>query len=211
MKWQVKYALKNLNDSRLTANHVDGEVIDIAVSKQPNVLAVISEERRITTALAEQTIKDNPRIDFICGYRKECLWEGGAIELLQRNNIGWGNFGTLHSAALEGNANIAEHKIFAFASRLIGQYGIVESAVREYDRVFKLTLRNGKQLRIGMIPDYEPTSDNVRDFWKTFGPVDIAWNINPNGEPTQASKATGNELGCKVVKTEGMKELLQSW
>lgn len=69
-----------------------------------------------------------------------------------------------------------------------------------------------------MIPDYELTADNIRSFWADnirsfwaeFGPVDIAWNINSNGEPSTTAKGAGDELGCKVLKNKGMKAYLPS-
>ncbi len=213
MKWQIRYALENINKKqfgRSVAEYVDGDVIKITTEQQPDVLAAISEELAITKDSAEAYLTDNPRIDFICGYRKECVWHGEAIAFLQSKNVGWGNFGTLCSAANTGTANTAEHKVYKFAARLIHQYGIVKNVHRELDRVFCVTLKNGRQVRIGMIPDYEPTADNVRSFWAAFGPVDIAWNINPNGEPSTAANGAGDELGCKVLKNEGMKAYLQS-
>ncbi|EIA0834879.1 hypothetical protein ACN5YO_001942 [Vibrio parahaemolyticus] len=61
-----------------------------------------------------------------------------------------------------------------------------------------------------MIPDYELTADNIRSFWAEFGPVDIAWNINSNGEPSTTAKGAGDELGCKVLKNKGVKAYLPS-
>lgn len=212
MKWQIKYALQNLNDGtgRSKAEHLGGEVIKIITRGKPEVIAAVSDAMTINQEVAEHYVKETPSIDFLCGFRKECVWEGDAITFLQANSIGWGNSGTLSSAAMDGNANIAEHKIFSFAARLIHQYGIVASANREYDRVFQVKLKNGREIRIGMIPDYEPTADNVRSLWERFGPVDIAWNINPNGTPSKGSQAAGEELGCKVLKTEGLKSFMQS-
>ncbi|EOV9410054.1 TPA: hypothetical protein NKB34_004520 [Vibrio parahaemolyticus] len=212
MKWQVNYALKNFNDSsdRTRAEYVEKELIKIEVEEQPDVLALISDAHRIDKSLAEQYVRDNPDIDFICGYRKSCVWEGEAIYFLEEHKIGWGNFGTLHSAARQGNANFAEHKVFLFAARLIHQYGVVQHVKREFDRVFRVTLKSGREVRIGLIPDYEPTADNVRSLWEQFGPLDIAWNFNPNGEPTSAAKAAGDELGCKVLMTADIKEYLQT-
>jgi len=213
MKWQVKYALENLNKDvvgRCTAECVQNDVIKIVIKEQPDVLAAISDAYTISKEIANQYVQENPNIDFLCGYRKECVWDGEAISYLQKNNIGWGNFGTLHSAALNGNANVAEQKIFAFANRLIRQYGIVDKVDREFDRVFQVTLKNRHTIRIGLIPDYEPTSDNVRSLWKTFGPVHIAWNINPSGNPCATALEAGEDLGCKVLKTEGMKSYLQT-
>ena len=86
----------------------------------------------------------------------------------------------------------------------------MESVHREFDRVFYVTLKKGRQVRIGMIPDYELTADNIWSFWAEFGPVDIAWNINSNGEPSTTAKGTWEELGCKVLKNKGMKAYLQS-
>jgi hypothetical protein len=213
MKWQVRYALENINnenDGRSTAEHVQNDFIKIIVIEKPDVLAVILDNYTISKDIAEEYVKENPNIDFLCGYRKECIWEGSAISYLRRNNIGWGSFGTLHSAALDGNANLAEHKVYTFATRLIHQYGIVNRVEREFDRVFQITLRNGTTVRIGLIPDYEPTADNVRTLWEMFGPVDIAWNINPSGSPCAAALKTGEDLGCKVLKTEEMKNYLQT-
>jgi hypothetical protein len=212
MKWQVKYALENINNGneRCTAEYIQNDVIKITTREKPDVFAAISDENRISKDIAIHYFQENPNIDFLCGYRKECVWEGEAISYLQEKNVGWGNFGTLNSAAYDGDANFAEHKVYAFASRLIRQYGIVDKVDREFDRVFQVTLKNGHKIRIGLIPDYEPTSDNIRNLWKVFGPVDIAWNINPNGRPCATALRTGEELECKVLKTEGMKSYLQT-
>lgn len=212
MNWQVKYALENINKNpnRSTAEYVEKDLIRITTAEQPDVLAAISGAYTINKELTEQYVAEYPSIDFVCGYRKECVWEGEAISFLEENNIGWGNLGTLCSGAQDGNANFAEHKVYAFAARLIHQYGIVDSVVREFDRIFKVTLKGGREVRIGLIPDYEPTADNVRSLWEKFGPVDIAWNINPSGEPSTAAQQAGEELGCNVLKTQGMKAFLHS-
>jgi len=63
-------------------------------------------------------------------------------------------------------------------------------------------------LRIGMIMEYEPTADVIRTFWDNFGPIDIAWNINPNGYPTQNAIAAADELGCRVMKWGELRKLL---
>ena len=213
MNWQVKYALENINEqafSRLSAEYVDGDVVKIIARDQPDVLAAISGAFIITKAIAEEYIQETPIIDFLCSYRKECVWEGEAITFLRNRNIGWGNLGTLCSASIDGQANTAEHKVYKFAARLIHQYGVVDSVEREFDRIFIVTLKNGRKIRIGMIPDYEPTADNIRSLWSDFGPVGIAWNINPNGEPSLTARQVGEELGCKVLKNEGMKAYLQS-
>lgn len=212
MKWQVKYALANLNDGHgpSKAEYVQDDTIKIITIDRPDVLAVISDAQTISEDVAKRYAQENPGIDFLCGYRKECVWEGEAISYLQENHIGWGNFGTLCSAAQEGNANTAEHKVFFFAARLIRQYGVVATVVREFDRIFQVTLKNGREIRVGMIPDYEPTADNIRSLWERFGPMDIVWNINPNGSPCANALATGEELECEVLKTEGMKSYLQT-
>ena len=214
MKWQVGYALSNLNKkelgNRISAEHINGDVIKVIAQEKPCVFAAISDAYTINKAIAEQYVKSNLKVDFICGYRKECVWEGETIIYLEECNVGWGNFATLCSAVIEGNANFATHKTYSFASRLIHQYGVVVRADREYDRIFKVTLRSGRSIRIGMIPDYEPTSDNVRSLWEQFGAVDIAWNINPNGAPSTSAIAAGKELGCKVLKTNGLKDYMTS-
>ena len=212
MKWQINYALQALNDGlgRSEAEHLSGEIIKISTQGKPDVIAAISDTITINKEIVEHYAQLTPNIDFLCGYRKECVWEGDAITLLEANCIGWGNYGTLSSAVTSGNANIAEHKTFSFAARLIHQYGIVKSAKREYDRVFRVKLKSGREFRVGMIEAYEPTADNVRSLWQRFGPVDIAWNINPNGTPSKSSQRAGEELGCKVLKTEGLKAYMQS-
>ncbi|NSY32260.1 hypothetical protein DS891_01380 [Pseudoalteromonas sp. JC28] len=212
MKWQVKYTLENLNreNEKVCAKHVENDVVEIIADGKPDVLAAIYGGYRVSEDVATEYVRLNPNIDFLCGYRKQCVWEGAAIAYLKERNIGWGNLGTLGSAILDGNANFAEHKVYAFAARLIHQYGIVDNAEREFDRIFLVTLKGGQTLRIGLIPDYEPTADNIRGLWDEFGPVDIAWNINPNGDPCANAITTGKELGCAVLKTEGMKQYLQS-
>ena len=104
VRWQIKYALKNLAPpGRSTAEHVEGELIKVATQKKPDVLAAISPDETIDMATAIRYREQFPELDFLCGYRASCVWEGSAIRYLEENSVGWGSFGTLRSAALEGN------------------------------------------------------------------------------------------------------------
>lgn len=211
MNWQVKRALTYISEQpRLGAELLDGDLIRIEVEDQPDVRAVISAASEIDVVTAASYRDKHPEMDFLCGYRKTCVWPGDTIEFLQRAGIGWGSAGTLTSAALEGEANTASHKTYFFADRLIRQYGRVQKVSREYDRIYRITLRTGTVLRIGMIAEYEPCVDAVRTLWGDFGPVDIMWNINPNGSPSPEAIDAGTELGCEVVQWEGLKELLRA-
>lgn len=211
MSWQVNYALANIGEqAQLTAEHVEGELIRIGAQDQPDVLAVISAAHEICAATAASYREKYPRMDFLCGYRKSCVWHGEAIEFLEGSSVGWGNFGTLTSAALDGNANTAPHKTYLFSDRLLRQYGRVQEVKREYHCVYRVTLRSGTVLRIGMIADYEPTANAVRSLWDDFGRVDIVWNINPNGSPSPEAMEAGNELGCDVLKWEELRERLRT-
>lgn len=210
MNWQVKYALANIpKQTRSTAEHVEGELIKVVTQDQPDVLAAISAAETIGASTAASYMEKYPGLDFLCGYRANCVWEGDAIRYLEERNIGWGNFGTLCSAAMDGDANTASHKMYKFSDRLLRQYGRVENVDREFDRVYRVTLKGGTTLRIGMIGDYEPTADAVRSLWNQFGPVDIVWNINPNGNPSPEAVDAGAELGCKVMKWDVLKDHLK--
>jgi hypothetical protein len=211
MKWQVNYAIKSIQESSRNASvqHIRDEAIQICIPSQPNVVAVISAANIISTEIAAQYRAEYPELDFLCGYRKECVWEGGAIDSLEGYAVGWGNIGTLISAIPTGSANSASHKNYFFAHRLIKQSRTVKCLVREFDRVVTVTIANGHAYRIGMIMEYEPTADVIRTFWERFGAIDIAWNINPNGNPTQKAIEAGQELGCKVLKWDELRVLLK--
>lgn len=134
MNWQVQYMLASITrQSRLTAEHVSGELIRIVAQDQPTVLAVISAADEIDAATAARYRGIYQEIDFLCGYRKTCVWHGEAIEYLREADVGWGSAGTLISAALEGEAKIASHKTYFFADRLLRQFGRVQEVSREYD------------------------------------------------------------------------------
>jgi hypothetical protein len=211
VNWQVTRALAYIAEQpRLSAQHVVGELIRIEVEDQPDVLAVISAANEIDAATATSYREKHSEMDFLCGYRKTCVWPGDTIEYLQGAGVGWGSAGTLISAAYDGEANTASHKTYFFSDRLLRQYGRVQELSREYDRIYRITLRTGTVLRIGMIADYEPNADAVRSLWDKFGPVDIVWNINPNGDPSPEAIDVGTELGCKVVKWEELKERLRT-
>jgi hypothetical protein len=211
VKWQVKYALAYISEEALlTAVHVDGDLIRIVAQNQPDVFAVISDAQSISLATAESYLQKHPEMDFLCGYRKTCFWHGEAIAFLERSNLGWGSAGTLTSALLDGNANTASHKTYAFADRLLRQYGRVREVNREYDRIYQVTLQTGTILRIGMIADYEPTADAVRTLWDNFGPVEIVWNVNPNGSPSPEAIQACIELGCEVMKWESLRGRLKT-
>ncbi len=209
MNWQVRYAIANFSKGmRSTAEHVGGDVIRIMTHDRPDVLAAITDVETVNRETAAQYREQTEGLDFLCGYRKECVWEGEAIRHLEDNRIGWGSFGTLSSAVLDGNANTATHKTYKFSDRLLRQYGRVVRVDREFDRVHRVTLRSGAEFRIGMIAAYEPTADEVRSLWERFGAVDIAWNINPNGTPQPEAVAAARELGCEVMKWDELKDHL---
>lgn len=211
MNWQVKYALEYLHKNlKITgsAEHVADDAIRISIHGRPDTLAIISASYEINFEIARQYHENFPNIDFLCGYRKECVWTGEAINYLSDAKIGWGNAGTLHSALSDNNVNIASHRDYFFSYRLITQMGAVRSIDREFDRVFNIDLANGRKLRVGMLLEYEPTADAVRSFWERFGPVDVMWSINPNGDPTNNALTAGRELGCEVVKWPEFKKLI---
>jgi len=207
VKWQVRYALENFSASGdQIAELVEGDIIRVVTKNRPNVLAAISPDETINLEIAIHVKEQFPKLDFLCGYRSDCIWEGGAIRYLEENRVGWGSFGTLCSAALDGNASTASHKTYKFSDRLIRQYGRVASVDREFDRIHRVSLKDGRTIRIGMIAEYEPTADAVRSLWERFGPVDIVWNINPNGNPTATAVDAGRELGCEVMKWVDLKD-----
>lgn len=212
MNWQVNYALENIRKDHgaASAQHVRDDAIRIAMPDRPDAVAVISAGYTINAELAMQYHSDFPEMNFLCGYRKECAWEGGAIIYLESNCIGWGSAGTLGSAIHRGDIKTAAHKDYFFSYRLIRQIRFVTNLVREFDRVFTMRLANGRSVRVGMIMEYEPTADAIRTFWDRFGPIDVAWNINPSGHPTQNAIEAGRGLGCEVVKWEELREILQS-
>lgn len=212
MNWQVNYAIENISQGlrNVTVEHVRDDAIRIVMPSKPDVIAVISAAYKIGIIEVVRYHEDFPNMDFLCGYRKLCIWEGEAIKYVEGKKIGWGSSGTLISAILKDEVNTAAHKDFYFAYRLIEQNRFITELDREFDRVFRVTLTNGNTLRVGMIMEYEPTADAIRTFWETFGPVDIAWNINPNGNPTQNAIEAGKDLGCMVVKWDELKELLRN-
>lgn len=212
MNWQVNYALKNIweNHGAASARHVRDDAISITIPDRPPVIAIISAAYVINAELAMQYHSDFSDIDFLCGYRKECVWEGEAIRYLESNTIGWGSAGTLGSAIPAGDVKTSAHKDYFFSYRLIRQIRSVTNLEREFDRVFRMTLHGGRTVRVGMIMEYEPTADAIRTFWDRFGPIDIAWNINPNGRPTQNALEAGRSLGCEVMKWEELGALLRN-
>lgn len=212
MNWQVNYALKNILAAHrvASAQHIRDDAIRITMPDRADIVAVISAAYTINVELAMRYHGDFPDMDFLCGYRKECVWEGGAIRYFESNTVGWGSAGTLGSAINTGDVNTAAHKDYFFSYRLIRQIRSVTSLDREFDRVFTMTLACGRTLRVGMIMEYEPTADAVRTFWDRFGPIDIAWNINPNGRPTQNAIEAGRYLGCEVMKWDELRVLLQN-
>lgn len=212
MSWQVNYALKSIleNYKPALAQHLREDAIRITIPGRVDVVAIVSAAYTVTADLAMQYHAEFPNMDFLCGYRKECVWEGEAIKYLENNTVGWGTFGTLGSALFSGGVKTASHKDYFFSYRLIRQLRSVKNLDREFDRIFTMTLASGRIFRVGMMMEYEPTADAVRTLWDRFGRIDIAWNINPNGNPTLSAIEAGRALGCEVMKWDELKELLRN-
>ncbi|MBN9983797.1 hypothetical protein [Rhizobium laguerreae] len=211
MSWQVAYALKSILETPCVtaAENLRGDAIKITAQSRPDTIAVISDANFIDVALARGYHQQYPEMDFLCGYRKGAVWDGAAIKYLEGHKIGWGNGGTLTSAVRADDVKAAGHKEFFFSDRLIRQLRSVTFIEREFDRIHSVTLADGRKLRIGMVMEYEPTAEAVRNLWDRFGAVDVVWNINPNGKPTQKAIEAGEELGCKVMKWDELKALLK--
>jgi hypothetical protein len=211
VSWQVNYALENIRKIHGTesAQQISDDAIKITMPNRREAIAVISAKQLIDTEIVVQYYLNCPAMNFLCGYRKECAWEGGAIRYLESKSIGWGNAGTLVSAINTGDIETAAHKEYFFSYRIIRQTKSVKNLIREFDRVFTMTLANGVSVRVGMISEYEPTADAIRTFWDRFGPINFAWNINPNGKPTPNAIEAGKSLGCEIMKWEQLREILE--
>ncbi len=211
MKWQVKYAWKHISEIPKVEKvvPVGDEALKISIRDNADIVAVISDALTITADLVAKYHLAFPDMDFLCGYRKECVWEGQAIDYVEAHSIGWGNAGALLDAIHGGSAKGIAHKHFFFSYRQVKQLRVYTNLVREFDRVFTITLKNGRSLRVGMILEYEPTADVIRSFYDRFGPIDVAWNINPNSNPTTEAIKAGRLLGCAVMKWDELKELLR--
>lgn len=212
MTWQIRHALKNISEgwSASTVEYLEGDYIMIRTDGKADVLAAISANERISLQDIQTYHSAKPELDFLCGYRAGCIWDGAAIDFSKENRFGWGSFGTLSSAISNGTVRTAQHKTFAFSDRLIRQFGKIQMLEREYDRVYKIRLWGDKNFRMAMLADYEPTADGVRTIWENFGRVDVIWNINPNGNPTQSAIAAGTELGCEVLKWDSFKDYMKA-
>ncbi len=210
MSWQINYAIKSIQHyhGESSTHHLRGDAISITLPQQPPAVAVISAAYTIDAELAMACHEEFPEMEFLCGYRKECVWTGDAIGYVESKSIGWGSAGTLNSAIGKQSLKTASHKDYFFSYRLIRQMKSIKSLERQFDRIFIMTLASGKSYRVGMIMEYEPTADAIRTFWDRFGPIDIAWNINPSGNPTPNAIEAGRNLGCKVIKWEDLKSLL---
>lgn len=80
MNWQVNYALANFAKSgRSSAEFVEGDLIKVVTPNQPDVLAAISPDETINMATAVRFRDRFPKLDLLCGYRSNCVWEGDAI------------------------------------------------------------------------------------------------------------------------------------
>lgn len=199
MSWAADSALDFISNKKLAdAEKIDTSVIRLSTEMMPDVDAYISGLHEIDDAEVTRIMSSHSGIDFICGYRNSCIWHGDAISTLAENNIGWGNLGTLLSATADGNANVAEHKVFKWASDALKRLGGLQ-VEREYDRVFNIVRSNGTLFRLVMSKEYEPSADIMRELWKRFGPFDAVYNIDPNVRPTGGGYEVARELGIEIL------------
>lgn len=210
MNWAIKYAVKNLEEgyTRLEYDLVPPHAIRFTADGVPDALAIISTVDEMDIDEARKWINFNPEADFLCGFKRQCTWHGDAIEFVHSSGMGWGNFGTLLSAASEGNANTAQHKEYSFGDKILRQHRAVESVNRLYDKLYELNLRSGNTVKVVIATEYEPSADEVRSLWDQFGPVSLIYNINPNRQPTGLGYSVATELGTKIVGHSEIGKLL---
>jgi len=124
--------------------------------------------------------------------------KGNAILVAEMHGMGWGGLGTLMAAVADGDAETAQPKEYRFAQRLLEQHKNVDIAYRIYDEIFRLERKQGDELLVAILNDYEMTADNVRTQYETYGPFDIIYKTNPNGRPTSEAYAAAEALGIEI-------------
>lgn len=112
MNWQVNYALRNIWESHgaASARYFRDDAISVVMSNGSHATAIISAAYSINIELVKKYHEAFPDMEFLCGYRKECVWDGVAIKYLEANMIGWGSAGTLGSAIAKQELRTATHK-----------------------------------------------------------------------------------------------------
>ena len=127
------------------------------------------------------------------------LWLGEAIYACEYHSIAWGRFGVLQSAIanLDDPSEHRDKQVY-FAARGLQQHSRVVSFEFIFDKLFSVTLNNGKIFRIALIQAYDLTAEHLRDAHDKVGKFDVALKNNPNGRITPDARGAANAMGIKV-------------
>lgn len=174
----------------------------------PPVRALIVSERNVSDEKLIPIVTEHKDHNFIANIPKKSIWLGDAIVLAEMHGMGWGGLGTLMAAVADGDADTAQPKEYRFAQRLLEQHKNVDIVHRVYDEVFRLERKQGEDLIVTLLNDYEMTADNVRTQYETYGHFNLIYKTNPNGRPTAEAQSAAESLGLEIHNSKGMMQRL---
>lgn len=68
-----------------------------------------------------------------------------------------------------------------------------------FDKLFSVTLDNGKIILIAVVQAYDLMAEHLRDAYEKVGRFDVALKNNPNGRITPDATDAANAMGVRVL------------
>lgn len=171
-------------------------VVEISRKKFPPFTAAVIKEKLVETKHVEPFV--GSAVSVIANFPKIGMWRGAAIDLCEQHGKAWGQWGVLLRALGNENPETTVNPEIAFSRRALSQHSRVKSVGFIFDHLLNVEHSNGKQLRVGLLYEYDLTGDDVREAWDRLGSFDLLLKTNPNGSILADASDVAAGLGAKV-------------
>ena len=174
--------------------------IEIHTTKGKTVIVgAIDSNSNITSQDVYEVYKNGVPKPNIVIAKYGAIWDGGAIDYLRQQNIGWGGMGEILSAFQTDCYADIQKREYNFVEEGLLKHSRVIRLERIYDRVFKIHRKSGlPPFTITLINSYELSGEEVRHAIKTYGKFNAVLKTNPNGSPTGQAYSAAAEIGADI-------------
>lgn len=198
----TQWVASNLREAKevLKVEVLSDQILCVSRSKYDPFMAGIVSLPRVESDEIRPIVNSKLGVEIITNVPKEAFWTGGALRLVQDNNIAAGVLGDLYRVINLENVRAFRPSETAFVERCLLQHDRITSFDRLHDRLYQISRKGLPDLTVVMLNEYELTADHLRTARDRYGNFSVAAITNPNGRVTSAAEEAAKTMGAEILK-----------
>ena len=192
---------EKVTSNQVIAWRIPGDAIRIATMSLP----------KVTAADVLDVIAGDDRVDFVVNIPTDANITAEVYELAEQIGFGFGGYADLLRALQYDSPRNYEQPDVAYLLRAVKQHRKVASVTRLDGRLFRILPRNGRELKVLALNDYEFVAERIRHMRERYGAFDGIISTNPNCRSTSKCHSVLSELNIAIWNLSDLFTLLNSY